>query len=98
MVQTQPTGGECSGADGRLDAQLLVQPTEGIADDVQLVSQLLHHAVDAGRVFEDVHALGVRVVSHREGTLDGLGKLPEMTSESSLRPNLRLIFNSKTWN
>lgn len=82
-------GGERSGTDGRLDAQLLVQPPEGIADDVQLVSQLLHHAVDADGVFENVHALGVRVVSHREGTLDGLGKLPEMTSESSPRPDRR---------
>lgn len=77
--------------DGRLDAQLLVQPTEGVTDDVQLVPQLLHHTVDAGSVFEHVHALGVGVVSHREGTLDGLGKLPGRTSESSPRPDAGLI-------
>lgn len=80
-----------SSTDGRLDAQLLVHPTESVTDDVQLVPQLLHHAVDAGSVFENVHALGVRVVPHREGTLDGLGKLPEITSESSPTPDLRLI-------
>lgn len=83
--------GEEVSIDGLLDTQLLVQPTEGITDDVQLVPQLLHHAVDAGSVFENVHALGVGVVSHREGTLDGLGKLPEMTPESSPRPDSRLI-------
>lgn len=77
--------------DGRLDAQLLVQPTEGVTDDVQLVPQLLHHTVDAGSVFENVHALGIGVVAHCEGTLDGLGELPESTSESSPRPGARLI-------
>lgn len=69
------------------DPQLLVEPTEGITNDVELVPELLHHAVDAGSVFEDVHALGVRVVAHREGTLDGLGKLP-----------VGLITQRKLWN
>lgn len=91
LIEKQCVGGDWSSTEGRLDAHLLVQSTEGVTDDVQLMSQLLHHAVDAGSVFENVHALGVRVVPHREGTLDGLGKLPEMTSESSPRPDLRLI-------
>lgn len=61
------------------DTQLLVHSAEGVADDVKLVPELLHHAVDAGSVLEDVHTLGVRVVSYGEGTLDGLGELPEMS-------------------
>lgn len=69
---------------GCLDTQLLVEPTKGVADDVKLVPKLLHHAVDAGRVFQDVHALGVRVVPYREGTLDGLGKLPVDCSHGTL--------------
>jgi len=44
------------------------------------VPKLLHHAVDAGSVFKHIHALGVRVVSNCEGTLDGLGKLPERST------------------
>lgn len=69
---------------GHSDTQLLVEPTEGVTDDVELVPELLHHAVDAGSVFEDVHALGVRVVPYREGTLDGLGKLPVDCSHSKI--------------
>lgn len=69
---------------GCSDTQLLVEPTEGIADDVELVPELLHHAVDAGSVFQDVHALGVWVVPYREGTLDGLGKLPVHTANCGM--------------
>lgn len=62
------------------DSQLFVEPREGIADDVQLVPELLHHAVNAGSVFQDIHTLCVRVVPDREGPLDGLGKLPVHTA------------------
>lgn len=68
----------------RSDTQLFVQPAECVTNDVKLVSQLLHHTVDAGSVFEHIHALGVGVVSNCEGALDGLGKLPEMNTVSSL--------------
>ena len=53
-----------------------MKPAEGVAHDVQVVSQLLHHAVNAGSVLQNVHTLGVGVISHRERTLDRLGKLP----------------------
>lgn len=69
---------------GQSDTQLLVQPAESVADDVKLVSKLLHHAVDAESVFKHIHALGVGVVSDCEGTLDGLGKLPEKNTISTL--------------
>lgn len=54
---------------------MLVESTQSITHDVELVSELLHHAVDAQSVFEHVHALGVGVVSNCEGALDGLGEL-----------------------
>ena len=60
---------------GRSDPQVAVEAAEGVAHDVQLVPELLHHAVDAGRVLQHVHALGVRVVADGEGTPHGLGKL-----------------------
>lgn len=40
------------------------------------MSQILHHAVDAGCVLQHVHTVGVGVVPHSKRTLDGLGKLP----------------------
>lgn len=61
---------------GKSDTQLLVEPTERVADDVKLMSKLFHDAVDAGCVFKHIHTLGIRVVSNCEGALDGLGKLP----------------------
>jgi len=56
---------------------MAVESTEGVAHDVELVPELLHHTVDAGRVLQHVYALGVRVVPDGERSPDGLGKLPE---------------------
>lgn len=61
-----------------LDTQLLIQPAESITHDVKLMSKFLNDTVDAGGVFKHIHTLGVRIVSYSEGTLDGLGKLPEI--------------------
>lgn len=33
------------------DSQVFVEPTQSITDDIKLVPELLHHAVDAGSVF-----------------------------------------------
>jgi len=52
------------------------EPVEGVPHDVQLMAQVLHDGGDAAGVLQHVHALGVRVVAHRERPPDGLGKLP----------------------
>lgn len=56
-------------------AWLLIESVQRISNNVQLMSQLFHHTVDAGCVLQHVHALSVRVVSHRKRSPDGLCKL-----------------------
>ena len=70
----------------RSDPQVAVEAVEGVAHDVQLVPELLHHAVNARRVLQHVHTLGVWVVADGERTPHGLGKL------SGTRVSDRLIY------
>lgn len=64
----------CEG--GASDAQVGVHLPQSVADGGEVAAQVLHHVFDAARVFEQVHALCVRVVVHREWTLNCLCKLP----------------------
>lgn len=61
---------------GMLNLQLLAHLAEGIAHNVQLMPQLIHHAGNALGVFQDLQALCVWVVLHTKGALDGFCKLP----------------------
>lgn len=64
------------GAGVASDSHVGVHLPEGVADGGEVAAQVLHHGLDAARVLQQVHALRVRVVVHRERTLDRLGKLP----------------------
>lgn len=59
-----------------LNFQLLAHLAKGIADNVQLMTELIHHAGNAFRVFQDLHALSIRIVLHTKWTLNGFCKLP----------------------
>ncbi len=56
------------------DAKVCTESTESISYNVQLVSELLDHIVDAGHVLQHTHALCVRVIPQGEWTLDCLCK------------------------
>lgn len=58
------------------DAHVGVHLPQSVADGGEVAAQVLHHVLEAARVFEQVHALRVRVVVNRERTLDRLRKLP----------------------
>lgn len=58
-----------------LNFQLLAHLAQGIADNVQLMAQLVHYAGNALRVFQDLHTLSVGIVLHPKGALDGFCKL-----------------------
>lgn len=71
------TRGSAPGDQNRVShPKLLVESAECVAHDVELMSQLLHYAENAGCVLEHVHTLGVGVVVHSERPLDGLSELP----------------------
>lgn len=78
------------GADRVLNFQLLAHLAEGIADNVQLVAQLVHHAGDAFRVFQDLHTLSVGIVLHPKGALDGFCKL-----SIEVKKKERVCYNQK---
>lgn len=69
--------------------QFFAESVQSVFDDVQLVPDVLHHAVDVVGVLQDVHALSVGVVAYREGTSKRLGKLPADTAHT-LHPQLKL--------
>lgn len=58
------------------DAHVGVHLPQSVADGGEVAAQVLHHVLEAARVFEQVHALRVWVVVNRERTLDRLCKLP----------------------
>lgn len=60
------------------------------------MSELLHHAVDAKGVLQHVHALCVGVVAHRERTLDGLRKLPNVGEEGHRREDMSVMHQTMT--
>lgn len=60
---------------GMLNFQLLAHLAEGIADNVQLMTQLIHHTGNALGVFQDLHALSIWIVLHAKWTFDGFCKL-----------------------
>lgn len=62
---------------GVSDAHVGVHLAQRIADGGQVAAEILHHVLNAAGVFQQVDALRVRVVVHRERTLYRLGKLPE---------------------
>lgn len=67
------------------DPHVGVHLPQSVADGGQVAAQVLHHVLDAAGVFEQVHALSVRVVVHRERALDRLRELPvthEVQAES----------------
>lgn len=70
-------------------SQLLVESAERVANDVQLMTELFHYAVDACGVLQHVHTLGIGVVAHREWPFDGLSKLPEAVNTKALLLILR---------
>lgn len=77
MDQSACGGGGLAGdGGGASDAHVGVHLAQSVADGVKVAAQVLHHVLDAAGVFEQVDALRVRVVVHRERTLDRLGKLP----------------------
>lgn len=57
------------------DTRLCAESTESVSYNVQLVSELLDHIVDAGHVLQHTYALCVRVITQGEWTLDCLCKL-----------------------
>lgn len=71
---------------GASDAHVGVHLAQGVADGGEVAAQVLHHSLDAAGVLEQVDALGVRVVVHREGTFDGLGEIPEAEKRQEVRP------------
>lgn len=56
------------------DTKVCTESTESVSYNVQLVSELLDHIVDAGHVLQHTHALCVRVIPQGEWTLDCLCK------------------------
>lgn len=58
------------------DAHVGVHLAQGVTHGGEVAAQVLHHVLDAAGVFEQVDALGVRVVVHRERPLYRLSKLP----------------------
>lgn len=75
--------------------QFFAESVQSVFDDVQLVPDVLHHAVDVVGVLQNVHALSVGVVAYREGTSKGLGKLPADTAHT-LHPQLKLSHRLRT--
>lgn len=73
MTWTNRLAGDGGGAS---DTHVGVHLAQSVADGGEVAAQVLHHVLDAAGVFEQVDALRVRVVVHRERTLDRLGKLP----------------------
>lgn len=65
------------GPGGASDAHVGVHLPQSITDGGEVTAQVLHHVLDAAGVLEQVDALGVRVVVHRERTFDCLGEVPE---------------------
>lgn len=78
---------------GASDAHVGVHLPQSVTDGGEVAAQVLHHVLDAAGVFEQVDALRVRVVVHRERTLDRLGKLPvaETRHTQEVRLSKRLI-------
>lgn len=62
---------------GASDAHVGVHLAQSVTDGGEVTAQVLHHVLDAAGVLEQVDALSVRVVVHREGTFDCFGKVPE---------------------
>lgn len=60
-------------------SRAVIESIQGIFHNVQLMTNVLHHAVDAAGVFKDVHTLVIGVVVDYEWTTDGLCKLPADT-------------------
>lgn len=58
------------------DAHVGVHLAQSVAHGGEVAAQVLHHVLDAARVLQQVDALSVRVVVHRERTLYRLGELP----------------------
>lgn len=56
------------------DAKVCTESTESVSYNVQLVSELLDHIVDAGHVLQHTHALCVWIIPQGEWTLDCLCK------------------------
>lgn len=65
------------------DSCVFVESVKSVLYNVQLMPDVLHHAVDAAGVLQDVHTLGVGVVAYCEWATDGLGKLPVQTAMST---------------
>lgn len=63
------------GASPASDAHVGVHLPQGVAHSGEVAAQVLHHVLDAAGVFEQVDALSVRVVVHRERALYRLCKL-----------------------
>lgn len=59
----------------RLDSQLLVYLAEGLTDNVQFMPQLIHHMCNTSWIFQDLNALGIRIVTHSKWAFDCLCKL-----------------------
>lgn len=76
--------------------QFFAESVQSVFDDVQLVPDVLHHAVDVVGVLQNVHALSVGVVAYREGTSKGLGKLPADTAHTLHPPQLQLSHRLRT--
>lgn len=72
------------------DAHVGVHLAQSVADGGEVAAQVLHHVLDAAGVFEQVDALRVRVVVHRERTLDRLGKLPVEEAGQKTGSQIRL--------
>ncbi len=58
------------------DAHVGVHLAQSVTHGGEVAAQVLHHVLDAAGVFEQVDALRVRVVVHRERPLDRLSELP----------------------
>lgn len=73
-----------SSANPRLasDSQVFIESVQGVFYNVQLMSDVLHHAFDAVGVLQDIHTLGVGVVAYCEWAANGLGKLSAHTATS----------------
>lgn len=70
---------------GASDAHVGVHLAQSVTDGGEVTAEVLHHVLDAAGVFEQVDALSVRVVVHREGTFDGLGEVPEEEKMQEVR-------------
>ena len=58
------------------NAQVGVHFAQSIAHGGEVPAEVLDHVLNAPGVFEQVDALGVRVVVHRERPFNSLGKFP----------------------